>query len=520
MRARRFAARGLPRPWVPRRPRSSCRSPPRSPRSWPTASGRRRLRSRRCPGSRLQIPGPWSSLRARSPRSTRSVSRPGKTSAATPGSSPDPEPRPAGPSSPTIRTWGCARRRSGIWLPRRSGPARGRRDAAGRVPGVIIGHNDRIAWGLTSLEPDVQDLFVEDVDPGDPSRYRHRGEWRSFETRVEKIRVRGGPDDALTVRGSVHGPIVTGVLSGAEALGPAVALRWTGPRRGRQHGRGLLRNRHRAQLERVSGGRAPAPVATAELRVRGRRRAHRLHGVGRDADPAARGRLAPGLGSGEDDWTGTIPFEALPRVLDPPRGFLVTANNRVASAAYPYAFGLTWAEPYRAQRIIELIASKPRAAPADVAAMQLDRRSLQAGRAPAAVAAGGTVPCGCGVARRPAEARRTGTGRWRPTRSSRRDLRRLVRRAREDAAGRARGACPAGRTPGLVLSSTRCATARPGATTSGRRPSSPAPTSRPPRFNARSPSSPSGSAPIRTAGGGNDCTARRWRTAPSETCGF
>ena len=106
------------------------------------------------------------------------------------------------------------------------------------VPGVIIGQNRSIAWGLTSLEPDVQDLYIEKTDPADPSRYFFRDEWRTFETRTERIRVRGKPDDPFTVRSSVHGPIVTNVLAGAgelaaselgvAGLGAPVALRWTG----------------------------------------------------------------------------------------------------------------------------------------------------------------------------------------------------------------------------------------------------------------------------------------------------
>ena len=59
------------------------------------------------------------------------------------------------------------------------------------VPGVIIGHNNRIAWGLTSIEPDVQDLFIEEVAPKDPSRYRHRGEWKAFQSRAETITMFG-----------------------------------------------------------------------------------------------------------------------------------------------------------------------------------------------------------------------------------------------------------------------------------------------------------------------------------------
>jgi penicillin amidase len=87
--------------------------------------------------------------------------------------------------------------------------------------------------------------------------------------------------------------------------------------------------------------------------------------------------LLPVSGTGEDDWSGTIPFDELPRVLDPPRGFLVTANNRVVPSD-PYPFGRTWGAPYRARRITEMVATKPRLSPEDVAAMQLDHRSLQA----------------------------------------------------------------------------------------------------------------------------------------------
>ncbi|MEP6471100.1 MAG: penicillin acylase family protein, partial [Acidobacteriota bacterium] len=97
------------------------------------------------------------------------------------------------------------------------------------LPGVVIGRNDRIAWALTSLEPDVEDLFVEDVDPADETRYRWKGEWKRFDTRRETIRVRGGKDVEVVVRSSVHGPIVSdgGAFEGVSAVGRAVAFRWT-----------------------------------------------------------------------------------------------------------------------------------------------------------------------------------------------------------------------------------------------------------------------------------------------------
>lgn len=246
------------------------------------------------------------------------------------------------------------------------------------IAGVVIGANERIAWALTSLEPDVQDLFVEELDPADPSRYRWRGSFRPFEVRRETIRVRGSRDVVVDVRRSVHGPIVTDVLDGAGSLGAAVALRW-------------------AALDDAD--------ATAEA-IEGINRANgwsdflaavsRFHAPPQnflyaDADghvgytasgaipirPRADG-LLPVPGTGEDDWIGYIPFAELPRVLDPPRGFVVTANNRVASTRYPYSITGDWPEPFRARRITERILAKGKLSVEDVRSIQLDEVSLQA----------------------------------------------------------------------------------------------------------------------------------------------
>src|SRR6185369_13092222 len=83
-------------------------------------------------------------------------------------------------------------------------------------------------------------------------------------------------------------------------------------------------------------------------------------------------------GNGADDWSGYIPFDELPRLFDPPRGFLVTANNRVVSARYPYLLTGDWPEPYRARRITDLIAARPALTMEDAQAIQLDVVSSQA----------------------------------------------------------------------------------------------------------------------------------------------
>jgi len=245
------------------------------------------------------------------------------------------------------------------------------------VSGVLIGHNDRIAWGLTSLEPDVQDLFVEEVDPQDASRYRHRGEWKRFEERHETIRVRGGPDETLTVRSSVHGPVVTDALEGAGLLGPAVSLRWTGldPDPGSTEAfLAIATARNWTEfLVGVEGIRASS-LNLVYADVEG----HIGYAAGgaMPIRPRADG-LTPVSGAGEDDWSGFIDPSSLPRALDPERGYFVTANNRVMPAD-PYPFGLTWTEPFRAARIAERIEGAERWTPEGVAAIQLDRVSLLA----------------------------------------------------------------------------------------------------------------------------------------------
>ncbi len=246
------------------------------------------------------------------------------------------------------------------------------------VPGVVIGRSDRIAWALTALEPDVQDLFVERTDPGDPARYMWKGRSTAFETRRETIRVRGRSPSFLDIRRTVHGPVITDVLAGANRLGGPVTLRWTAldePDRGLESILGLNTARDWSSfLAAASLLRCPSMnllyadvdghigyTATGAIPIR----------------PRADG-LLPVPGDGADDWTGTIPFEKLPRTLDPPRGWIVTANHRVVSDRYPYPLSREWVEPYRARRIEDRILAAAALTTDGMREIQLDRISYQA----------------------------------------------------------------------------------------------------------------------------------------------
>ncbi|MCA1609709.1 MAG: penicillin acylase family protein [Acidobacteria bacterium] len=246
------------------------------------------------------------------------------------------------------------------------------------LPGIVIGHNDRIAWGVTNLEPDVQDLYLERLDPKDPSRYLWKGQSLPFETRMEILRVRGAANVRLPVRTTVHGPVVTDVIAGADRLSAPVSLRWTGLDPADRTGEAFLTIDEARDWTTFLAG-------VALLHAPGQNFVYAdVDGhIGYTASGAIPIRprsdgLLPVSGAGEDDWTGFIPFERLPRTLDPARGYVVTANNRVVSDAYPWPLARDWSEPYRAHRIEDRILSTPRLTREDVRAIQLDRVSYQA----------------------------------------------------------------------------------------------------------------------------------------------
>jgi penicillin amidase len=247
---------------------------------------------------------------------------------------------------------------------------------------VVIGHNNRMAWGFTNLGPDVADTYLEKVD-GD--RYEVDGQWRELGRRQETIKVAGGPAHTITVRATGHGPLLTDADHDLAALGSAVSLRWTGLDPGRTMDSlfGIDRAANWADFR--------AAAAEFEVPAQNMLYADVDGNIGYQAPgkiPVRRqgdGRWpAPGWDSAYD-WQGTIPFAELPSVLNPAQGFLATANQAVTPASYPHLLTTDWAYGYRSQRINDMIRSAPgKLSVADVNRMQFDNRN---GMAPSLVPA-------------------------------------------------------------------------------------------------------------------------------------
>jgi len=251
------------------------------------------------------------------------------------------------------------------------------------APGVVLGHNARIAWGVTNTGPDVQDLFIETADPANPANYLYKGASVPFETRQETIAVAGGDPVTITVRSTVHGPILNDVVSDLADTSALYAFRWTAL----------------AEPDGALGAflRINAASTFAELRDALRSYvAPAQNFVYADLDGNI-GYQIPGLiplrpkgddgrrpvdgSSGDHDWTGYVPFDELPTLYNPPDGLIVTANNNPVDTAYPYHLGNEWDSGWRAARIRQLLdaaAADGGVTQADLSAIQNDVRLLRA----------------------------------------------------------------------------------------------------------------------------------------------
>jgi penicillin G amidase len=255
-------------------------------------------------------------------------------------------------------------------------------DAIGlTVPGVPafphFGHNGHVAWCVTHAFADIHDLYVEQFDPADPSRYRHRGGWLRAATTTEDIKVRGGAPAPVQIVETIHGPVIAGDPAHGAAL-TLKSVQFFDLDRSFDCLLPMLRAGSMDSLFRaVRGwGLIDHNLVAADT---GGHIGHLVRAV-IPRRPAINGWLPVPGWTGEYEWDGMIPAEQMPRVDDPARGYLVTANNRVVTAIPGTGdyFCTDAHPPYRARRIEQLIAGLGPASPADMAAIHRDDVSAPA----------------------------------------------------------------------------------------------------------------------------------------------
>lgn len=221
------------------------------------------------------------------------------------------------------------------------------------VPGVIVGHNEDIAWGVTNVNPDVQDLYIERINPENPEQYEYEGQWVDMEIREEVIEVDSQEPLVERVCLTRHGPIITPVV---EDLTEVLAFHWTALEPNRMVEAVILLDKasdwegFREALELWAVPSQNFVYADREGNI-----GYQTPGL---IPLRAEGHtgLVPVPGwTGEYEWQGYIPFEELPSVLNPSTHFIVTANNKVVGDDYPYVLGYDFAVGHRAERITTLL---------------------------------------------------------------------------------------------------------------------------------------------------------------------
>ena len=255
------------------------------------------------------------------------------------------------------------------------------------TPFVVLGRTRDVAWGFTNTGPDVQDLYLEQLQPGNPRLYRlpaaiDEEAWDGFTERVETFKVKGEADVVHTVRSTRHGPVLSDIPGRAQELIDtsryALALRWTAlDADNRNVQSSMASNRARSVDELIAAfSNFHSPMQNAVMADRSGRIAYKAVGRVplRAADNDIRG-IAPAPGWDlRYDWTGWLPYEATPQD-DGSQGWIATANQRIHAPDYPDFLTQDWAAPYRYERIAALLARTPKHDAASFRAIHADQHA-------------------------------------------------------------------------------------------------------------------------------------------------
>jgi len=233
------------------------------------------------------------------------------------------------------------------------------------TPGIIVGHNDRIAWGITNLHYDVQDLYRERLDTRS-GQYLFQGRAQPLRAEREVILVKGGKPVEHTVLSTHHGPLLG--ATGTERM----SLRWVAAESGFFQYPILDINHARnwqeftAAIERFPGPGSNFVYADVDGNIG-------YHAAGKlPIRKGFAGDLPVDGTSGEFEWQGYIPFDQLPSAFNPPSGMIVTANQNPFPTDYPYTVNGNFASHFRSTQIRQRLSSRTGWQPQEMLAIQKD----------------------------------------------------------------------------------------------------------------------------------------------------
>lgn len=245
------------------------------------------------------------------------------------------------------------------------------------VPGIIVGHNTDIAWGVTNVGPDVQDLYIEKRKAASPDEFFYEGKWEKAKIVSENIKVKDHKTIPYKVTITRHGPIMS-EFANDKKKNTALSMRWTALEPSTELQAVLMFNKAKNWdefKEALTYFHTPAQnfvFASKDGTI-----AYRANGLIPIRNEKYASVPVPGWEK-KYEWKGYIPWEKLPTVVNPKEGFIATANNKVIGDDYPYHITDSWAQPYREQRIKDVLSSKDKLSTKDMQKLQFDQKNLQA----------------------------------------------------------------------------------------------------------------------------------------------
>lgn len=236
------------------------------------------------------------------------------------------------------------------------------------MPHVVVGHNQRIAWGFTNVGPSVEDVYIENFDG--TGKYQTPDGWQEPEHRAEVIHVKGKPDVTVDVRITRHGPIVTELVAGETRQ---LALRWTMYDGLRLPFFDVDRAQNWEQFTQAFSMLDAPGQNVVYADVDGNIGYHATGKI--PIRTAGDGSLPVSGADNAHEWTGFVPFDKLPNIYNPPSGIIATANGRITPDRYPYSLSFEWEAPWRTERIYHVLEAGRKMSSADMLALQTDIHS-------------------------------------------------------------------------------------------------------------------------------------------------
>ena len=244
------------------------------------------------------------------------------------------------------------------------------------IPGVSIGHNDHGAWGLTIFQSDAEDLYVYELNPANPNQYKYQSNWEDMTLIEERIAIKGQPDSLVTLRYTRHGPVT--YLDTQNHRAAAVRAAWLEP--GAAPYLASLRMNQATNWAEFQEACNYSFIPGENMIWADKTGTIGWQAVGITPKRPNFSGMVPVPGDGRYEWDGYWPNSLKPSLTNPEKGFWATANQHVTPADYPYpeALAFTWADPFRGDRVNEVLAQDSSATLAKSMALQVDVTALPA----------------------------------------------------------------------------------------------------------------------------------------------